>query len=61
MRRVLGLLTADELADFDRLLQIMVERLSAAIQSSVSTEGGTRVNSELPPSSAARGAGEGRA
>jgi hypothetical protein len=58
---VLGLLTADELADFDRLLQIMAERLSAAIQSSVSTEGGNRVNPELPPPSAARDAGEGRA
>lgn len=60
MRRVLGLLTAQELADFDRLLQIMAERLSAAMESSVSTEGGTRVNSEMPPPNAARDAGEGR-
>jgi DNA-binding MarR family transcriptional regulator len=39
MRQMLGLLTADELAQFDRLLQIMAERLSAA-QSSASTQGG---------------------
>jgi hypothetical protein len=58
---VLGLLTAQELADFDRLLQIMAERLSVAIQSSVSTEGGTQVNSEMSRPSAAPGAGEGRA
>jgi DNA-binding MarR family transcriptional regulator len=32
MRRVLALLTAQELADFDRLIQIMAERLSAATQ-----------------------------
>ena len=68
MRRVLGLLKRQRAnrigglePDFDRLLQIMAERLSAAIQSSVPTEGGTRVNSELPPPSAARDAGEGRA
>lgn len=61
MRRVLGLLTAQELVDFDRLLQIMAERLSAAIQSSVSTEGGTQVNSEMSRPSVEPGAGEGRA
>jgi len=60
MRRVLGLLTAQELAEFDRLLQIMAERLSTAIQSSVSTEGGTQVNSEMSRPSPKPGAGEGR-
>jgi DNA-binding MarR family transcriptional regulator len=60
-RRMLALLTAAELADFDHLIQIMAERLSAAIQSSVSTEGGTPVNSGQPPTSTARGAGGGRA
>jgi DNA-binding MarR family transcriptional regulator len=61
MRRMLVLLTAEELADFDRLLQVMAERLSAAIQSSVSAEGGTSVNPDKPPTSAATNAGGGHA
>ena len=61
MRRMLVLLTPDELADFDRLIQVMAERLSAAIQSSVSAEGGTSVNPDKPPTSTAPGAGGGRA
>lgn len=42
MRRVLALLTPDELAQFDHLLQIMAERLSASSPTSASTEGATR-------------------
>jgi DNA-binding MarR family transcriptional regulator len=42
MRRVLALLTQDELAQFDHLLQIMAERLSASSPTSASTEGATR-------------------
>lgn len=40
MRRVLTVLTPEELADVDRLLRVVAERL-AAIQSSASAEGGT--------------------
>jgi DNA-binding MarR family transcriptional regulator len=61
MRQMLGLLTAEELAQFDRLLQIMVERLSAALQSSVSTQGGSHMNPGTPPASSAGDAGGGRA
>ena len=61
MRRMLSLLTPEELAEFDRLIQIMAQRLSAAIQSSVSTEGGAHVNSGEPLTSPARGAGGGPA
>jgi DNA-binding MarR family transcriptional regulator len=42
IRRVLALLTQDELAQFDHLLQIMAERLSASSPTSTSTEGATR-------------------
>ncbi len=42
MRRVLALLAPDELAQFDHLLQIMAERLSASAPTSASTEGATR-------------------
>jgi DNA-binding MarR family transcriptional regulator len=60
MRRMLTLLTATELADFDRLIQVMAERLSAAIQSPAPPEGEAQVNSGKPPTTA-RGAGGGRA
>jgi DNA-binding MarR family transcriptional regulator len=60
MRQMLGLLTADELAQFDHLLQIMAERLSAA-PSSASTQGGLHVNSGTPPESSAGDAGGGPA
>ena len=56
MRRVLTVLTPEELADVDRLLKVVTERL-AAIQSSASAEGGTRVNSGTPPKTTARAAG----
>lgn len=59
MRRVLAVLTAEELADFDRLLRTMAERLSAAFPSSTSTQGGTRVNLGTPPTSPAQDAGGG--
>jgi DNA-binding MarR family transcriptional regulator len=61
MRRMLILLTAEELAEFDRLIQIMTGRLSAANQSSVSTQGGTHVNSGNQPMSPAGNAGGGHA
>ncbi|MGD0019905.1 MAG: MarR family transcriptional regulator [Candidatus Limnocylindrales bacterium] len=61
MRQVFALLTPEELADFDHLLRIMAERLSAAIQSSASTEGGTQVNLGRPPASPAGDAGGGPA
>src|ERR1035437_7337256 len=51
MRQVLAILTPEELADVDRLLRIVTKRLSAAIQSSASAEGGTHVNSGKPPRS----------
>ena len=60
MRRVLTVLTPEELADVDRLLKVVTERL-AAIQSSASAEGGTRVNSGTPPKTTARAAGGGPA
>jgi hypothetical protein len=53
-------LTPEELADVDRLLKVVTERL-AAIQSSASAEGGTRVNSGTPPKTTARAAGGGPA
>jgi DNA-binding MarR family transcriptional regulator len=56
MRQALAVLTAEELAEFDRLLRIIAERLSAATPSSVSTQGGTQVNPGTPPTSPA-GAG----
>ncbi len=61
MRRAFAVLTADELAEFDRLLRIMAERLSAATPSSASTQGDTRVNSGMPPTSPAQDAGRGPA
>jgi DNA-binding MarR family transcriptional regulator len=61
MREVLAILTPEELADVDRLLRIVAERLSTAIQSSVPTEGGTQVNSGTPPTSPARDADGGPA
>ena len=61
MREVLAILTPEELADVDRLLRIVAERLSTAIQPFVPTEGGTQVNSGTPPTSPARAAGGGPA
>jgi len=61
MRQVLAVLGPEELADVDRLLRIVTERLSAATQSSVSAEGGTHVNSGTPPTSPACNAGGGPA
>ena len=61
MRRVLTVLTPEELADVDRLLRVVAERLAAVIQSSASAEGGTRVNSGTPPKTPARAAGGGPA
>jgi DNA-binding MarR family transcriptional regulator len=60
MRQMLGLLTADELAQFDRLLQIMAERLSATPLVD-STQGGLHVNSGTPPANPAGDAGGGPA
>src|SRR5664280_3243936 len=57
MRQVLAILTPEELADVDRLLRIVTKRLSAAIQSSASAEGGTHVNSGKPLTSPAHKAG----
>ena len=61
MRQVLAILTPEELADVDRLLRIVTKRLSAAIQSSASAEGGTHVNSGKPPMSPAHKADGGPA
>ena len=61
MREVLAILTPEELVDVDRLLRIVAERLSTAIQPFVPTEGGTQVNSGTPPTSPARAAGGGPA
>lgn len=61
MRRVLELLTPAELSQFDQLLQIMAERLSAAFPTSVSVEGATRVNSGTAPATPAGDAGGGPA
>jgi DNA-binding MarR family transcriptional regulator len=60
IRRVLTVLTPEELADVDRLLTVVTERL-AAIQSSPSAEGGTQLNSGMPPKTTARAAGGGPA
>lgn len=56
MRQMLVVLTADELADFDRLIRLMAERLSAA-SPSAQTEGGTFVDFGTQPMSPARGGG----
>ena len=61
MRKVLAILTPEELADVDRLLRIVAERLASATPSSVSTEGGTHVNPGKPPTSPVRAAGGGPA
>ncbi len=57
MRKVLALLTPDELVQFDHFLQIMAERLSASSPMSASTEGATQVRFGRPPTSPARDAG----
>lgn len=56
MRQVLALLTPEELADFDRLIRLMAERLSAALPSA-QTEGGTLVDSGTQPMSPSPGPG----
>jgi len=60
MRQVLAVLTTEELADFDRLIRLMAERLSAA-SPSAQTEGGTLVDFGTQPTSPARNAGGGPA
>ncbi|MFI5258223.1 MAG: MarR family winged helix-turn-helix transcriptional regulator [Candidatus Limnocylindrales bacterium] len=59
LRRVLSVLTGDELADFDNLLRVMAERLPAPTPPSVSTKGGPRVISGTRPASPAGNAGGG--
>jgi DNA-binding MarR family transcriptional regulator len=61
LRQVLAVLSADELASFERLLQIMAERLPAAFPASASTEGEPQVNPGTLPMSAAGNAGRGPA
>ena len=61
LRQVLAVLSADELASFERLLQIMAERLPAAFPASASTEGEPQVNPGTVPMSAAGNAGRGPA
>jgi DNA-binding MarR family transcriptional regulator len=61
MRKLLALLTPDELAQFDGLIQIMAERLSAAFPPSASLQGGPPVNHAMPPAKPAPDAGGGRA
>jgi len=56
VRQMLVVLTADELADFDRLIRLMAERLSAA-SPSAQTEGGTLVDFGTQPMSPSRGGG----
>jgi DNA-binding MarR family transcriptional regulator len=56
MRQVLAVLTPEELADFDRLIRVMAERLSAALPSA-QTEGGTLVDSGTQPMSPSPGPG----
>jgi DNA-binding MarR family transcriptional regulator len=57
LRQVLVVLAPEELADFDRLIRLMAERLSAALPSA-QTEGGTLVDSGTQPMNPARGGGE---
>jgi DNA-binding MarR family transcriptional regulator len=57
MRQMLAVLTDNELADFDRLIRLMAERLSAASPSSTSMEGAIQVNLGMPPGSPAGDAG----
>ena len=61
MRQVLTVLTPEELADFDRLIRLMAERLSAAFPASASTQGDIQVNPGTPPMSPAGNAGRGQA
>src|ERR1035437_9991946 len=56
LRQVLAVLTPEELADFDRLIRAMAERLSAALPSA-QTEGGTLVDSGTQPMSPSPGPG----
>jgi DNA-binding MarR family transcriptional regulator len=56
LRQVLVVLAPEELADFDRLIRLMAERLSAALPSA-QTEGGTLVDFGTQPMSPARGGG----
>jgi DNA-binding MarR family transcriptional regulator len=61
IRRVLAVLSADELSDLDRLLRTMAERLSAASSSPTSTEGATPVSPETPGMGPVTTPGGGRA
>jgi len=61
MRKLLSLLTPDELAQFDSLIQIMAERLSAACPPSASAQGGPPVNHATPTAKPATDAGGGLA
>lgn len=61
MRKLLALLTAEELTQFDNLIQIMAGRMSAVLPSFASAKGGSNVNSVRPPASPARDGGGGRA
>jgi|ERR1035437_744389 DNA-binding MarR family transcriptional regulator len=56
MRQILAVLAPDELTDFDRLIRLMAERLSAALPSA-QTEGGTFVDSGTQPMSPSPGYG----
>ena len=57
MRQVLSVLSSEELAQFDRLLGLMAERLPAAL-SSVNAKGEDAVDSGKPATSPSRGGGE---
>jgi DNA-binding MarR family transcriptional regulator len=61
MGRVLAVLTADELTQFDHLLQIMAERSSAESRASASTEGDIQMSSRTSPATPAEDAGGGPA
>ncbi len=61
MRQVFAVLTREEMAQFDLLLQLMAERLSASRPSSASTKGGTHVNSGKPTTGSAHNTGTGPA
>jgi DNA-binding MarR family transcriptional regulator len=61
MRHVLAVLTDQELAQFDHLLQVIAERLSTAASSFASPEGETRVHSTTTRTSPMADAGRGPA
>ncbi len=61
LRRMLSVLTGDELTTFDNLLRVIAERLPASTPTSDSTEGGTRVILGTRPTGQAGDAGGGPA